>query len=1117
MLKILLIGDLHLRAKKLKDVAGAWSSAIQWAHKNSIDLIIQAGDVFDHANVYGREYSTGTIYGSFLSPFIEQEKPLPLFVIPGNHDIGAPKDKDAISPLDGYPWMHVVRKPSVVKINDHFSICAVPWINRIHILANLISKGIPIAEATQRCNTAIAQLMTKLGQETRIHREEGRFVLFVGHLEITGAKREGDIQQGGSFEFSADNLASVGANAYALAHIHVRQNISGLPNQNDGYLGSLCQGKFGEEGNQVGCRLLEIDKQNIIIDRWLDNKSSPRYFTVESLDGLNYRPSIDYVKLRGRQRPSKLPEGVIFERLPEELKARLRTEEKLDCDLSLRTLLKAWKDVTNCEGDLDLLVSEAEKLQSLHQVQGEAIGSLDRIKRIRIKNLTCHGNSDINMDVSGLCGIAGPNGTGKTTALETLMLALYGRSPSRPKISSMLPKGESVEAAVQIDIVSNNKNYAIRREFSKIQKQKNIGHKAYVFDTDIKSESLASGADGVTTFSTINVGDPDLVLAGVFSSQGDAGNLVNQLPAQRKDLFAKLLGTEKFFILSEAAKKLASSDLATIQAEKTRLETVRLELANERSDVAQHVDLGISVTNKQKEIDKIQSELDVVNKLDVENKRKEIQRLSATLIDLERKKQKIISDGKSLKQKRQDLDLIQKITFEEELVSAKAAKKQVDAISSKIAERSQKALQFERDMNEVRKKRQTELKVLSDKLAALKTKFETVNLSLGQAKKRAGLLTGFPDLDVCKACPLAKDSIESRSSIPELEIELEGLSQKIPKGESVLKKHQEDTESQIVEAKGIFENENNISDIISERNELLKKTNQIEDLEEKQAKVNSAKAEIKSINLLLDAAVANFKEIDEEIKTFKEQEDKLKSEFDEAAYKSMIESNAALTTKLKALNTEMSSINVEIGRYKAKIEQHAERKKEAKSLISDIDQKQGKISVFETLGKAFGRDGIPQLIVDSAIPHLQEIMFDMMSEIDGKWTIRISTQKETNKGTVQERIEILVDDGEDERDISTYSGGEMNLLATIIRVAFSILQAERTGKGLKVLVLDEAMYFADNDHAEAFMRMLHKLPKYFNQIFVISHSEFVLSSIQNKIFFARGKDGKTIVQTDFSV
>jgi DNA repair exonuclease SbcCD ATPase subunit len=129
--------------------------------------------------------------------------------------------------------------------------------------------------------------------------------------------------------------------------------------------------------------------------------------------------------------------------------------------------------------------------------------------------------------------------------------------------------------------------------------------------------------------------------------------------------------------------------------------------------------------------------------------------------------------------------------------------------------------------------------------------------------------------------------------------------------------------------------------------------------------------------------------------------------------------------------------------------------------------------------------------------------------------MRVSSFKEDAKGKVSERIDVLVDDGDEERDISTYSGGEKNFLEYVFRVAFSILQAERSGKGLKVLVLDEPMYFADDCLSDSFMRILNKLKDKFNQIFIISHSDHILSTIENKIHFSRGENGFCQVQTEY--
>lgn len=1160
-MKVLIVGDLHLRAKKLKDISKAWQDAIAFGRSQGVDCFVQAGDVFDHANVYGREASTGTIYDALLTPF--EHRPIPLYVIPGNHDIGSPKDKDALTPVDKYEWITVIRKPCVYDIGNNVSLCAVPWLNRSHLIQKLLAKNLTTDQAMKKVDDLLHTLMGNLGKEVAKAKADGKFVLLVGHLEVTGAAREGGtVQSEGSFEFSPVDLAAVGANAYALAHIHIRQHIDGLPNQNDGYIGSLCQLSFGEQGHTVGCRIIDVKDGRIASDDWHNNEESPKYFTVNSLAGLNYRKGVDYVKLRGITRPDELPPGVIFDRIPQAVNSRVRANE-LSCDMSLRDLLNAWKNVEKCPVELEKLVAGAEELYRHNQTSDEAIGSLDRINRIHLKNLTCHTDSEIGLGFTGICGLSGPNGTGKTTAIEAIMLALYGQSPSRPKLPTLIPGGDSVESSVEVHFESGGKKYFARRNFKKTAKTFN--HKAYVFEGDNDKDPVAGpNVEDATAYCSRLVGDPELVLAGIFSAQGDAGNLIKLLPSERKDIFAKLLGSERFFVLGEAAKKVVGKDGASLESHRSRIETLKIELSDESLDVAEVTRLKQEIAKKQEEAkrleDKVQKATEEIQALEIEKRDRDTAKTKLT--SLEAKKAQIQAEGRELKKKKEALQALDSSKVEADLAAARETRAEYDRLMESInAERELQAkkldeardlvlkadkmaaarnkewhsylLELSRQKQTVEKDRRSKAVEISNKISKVKTLIAQAETSIELAKEQTESLKGFPDLEACKTCPLAAGSLAARDSIPETEAKIQEYKAKLEKGEGVLKAHEEETASLInaivpmpeqdfqpevlllcedtIIKSNILKAEANAarSSELQAKVAALKKTmDTVPALEKELEKISASKAEIGKIDGLLEAARNSFREVDLEIKAI------VIPDFAEDKYgiaKSRLDTAKGT---LSSHNSDIGTLNMTLGGAKMKVDQHDVRRKEIQRLTNEIGSKLENVEIHDALAKAFGRDGIPQLIVDSTIPHLQDIIYDLMSECDGKWTVRISSQHQNKDGSMKEQIDILVDDGTDERDILTYSGGETNMLAVIIRIAFSILLSERSGKGLKVLVLDEAMYFADGENSDTFIRMMRRLPKYFNQVLLVSHSDYILSSIQNKIYFARGSNG-TLVQLDF--
>ena len=1106
-MNLMLIGDLHFRSKKLKDIQTAWAEAVGLARKNKVDLIVQAGDCFDAANVYGREASTGTIYNAFLEPFVKD--PIRLFLIPGNHDIGSPRDKDALAPIDRYEWLNVVRKPTIVEMEKGLSICAVPWLNRLSLVSRFLAEGLDLKAASARVDAGLRALMGKLGETVKKHKANGNVVLFVGHLEVTGASIGTKMQSGGTFEFSPSEIAGVGADAYALGHIHQRQAIPGLPNPNDGYLGTLCQLNFGEEKYKSGIRMIEVADGEVRSDTWVENSTSPRYYTVGDLKEAPYRAGIDYVKVRGTDRPESLPEGVMFEKIPV-VQTKQRDEVLLGADSDIKELLAAWQKHSGNAIPMDRLLVRTVDLQNACTGKfADAIGLLDHVHEINLKDVTCHKDTKISLP-KGICALAGPNGSGKTTAVEAIMLALYGSSPSRPSISSLLPSG-SKDSSVEVVFSSGGKRYAAKREFTR--ENKKVGHKAVIYDP-ASGDPIATGAEGCLKFIKGLVGDPKLVLAGVFSSQGDGANLVKQDPADRKQLFAKCLGTEKFIQWAEAARKQISGEQAIVDVKKVRQSQLATELSGEAAEIEARKKIKEELEKKQKELTSSQGMIKTLTLLltTLDSKRLETAKKQKDLEAWNTKIEGIKTNGRALKQRKTALAAIDGAALEKKIAEAEGWLAESIRIGGEALDATKRHFEAKEAVSDLEECKRLESQGLVTKVNDFQVEAQAAKRCLDEAKRRSAMLGNFPDVAACKKCPLAVDGIESRDSIPELDKKLKKAEDGAREANGKLQKFTAEVVELVRQKKAAIPD--NSDALIEQKNSLAAKAGVLPSLKEQLKKYEQSKAEGDKLDALLEAERASLKDAQAQAdKVAKEIKDA--GPFDQAEYQKATSDKKTFEGAVEEWTDEIATFNRSIGEHDSKIKHFVDVKKEIAELDGELLKMEDSLADLGALALAYGRDGIPQIIVDSAIPHLQDIMYKMLAEIEGRWSIRIATQKETQKGTVQESINILVDDGQEERDISTYSGGEMNLLSTVVRVAFSVLQAERSGRGVKVLVLDEAMYFADSEYAEAFMRMLQNLAQCFTQILVVSHSDQVLASIRNKIFFAKPIGGKTTVQFDF--
>ena len=144
--------------------------------------------------------------------------------------------------------------------------------------------------------------------------------------------------------------------------------------------------------------------------------------------------------------------------------------------------------------------------------------------------------------------------------------------------------------------------------------------------------------------------------------------------------------------------------------------------------------------------------------------------------------------------------------------------------------------------------------------------------------------------------------------------------------------------------------------------------------------------------------------------------------------------------------------------------------------------------LYRQLREAFGKNGIPAMIIEAAIPELEDAANAILTRMtDGRMQVRLSTQREKVTGGVAETLDISIADEMGERDYALYSGGEAFRINFAVRIALSKLLARRAGAHLRTLFLDEGFGTQDAIGRERLVEAINAIADDFDLILVITH------------------------------
>ena len=145
-------------------------------------------------------------------------------------------------------------------------------------------------------------------------------------------------------------------------------------------------------------------------------------------------------------------------------------------------------------------------------------------------------------------------------------------------------------------------------------------------------------------------------------------------------------------------------------------------------------------------------------------------------------------------------------------------------------------------------------------------------------------------------------------------------------------------------------------------------------------------------------------------------------------------------------------------------------------------------AVYKELRTAFGKNGIPAMIIETAIPELEAATNELLGRMtDGRMSLRLMTQKDKVTGGVAETLDIEIADELGTRSYETYSGGEAFRINFAVRVALSKMLARRAGAQLRTLFIDEGFGTQDDSGRNKLVEAITAIQDQFDLILVITH------------------------------
>jgi len=214
------------------------------------------------------------------------------------------------------------------------------------------------------------------------------------------------------------------------------------------------------------------------------------------------------------------------------------------------------------------------------------------------------------------------------------------------------------------------------------------------------------------------------------------------------------------------------------------------------------------------------------------------------------------------------------------------------------------------------------------------------------------------------------------------------------------------------------------------------------------------------------------------------------------------------------VQAETNRIRLEKGAAEQLVSVLESLKKQKQEVIREREEANLQISQLKYLEKAFSKNGIPAILIDQALPEIEEHANLILGKLtDERMSVRFSTQKEYKDKNREDKIEtlaIFISDETGSREYELFSGGEAFRINFAIRLALSHILTKRAGARLQMLVIDEGFGSQDEEGRQRLIEAIIAVQDDYKKILVITHLDELKDAFPSRIEVEKTPDGSRV-------